>query len=85
MPKNEIFEAGEKSAESKKANTIPKPETKSQDLGRIIFPSENRAAVQKIIETASPITKSNIFEVSIGIFVKGRKKTGNKTMTAKSE
>jgi len=85
MPKNETFEAGEKSAERRKAKTMPKPETKSQDLGKIIFPSEKRAAVQKIIETASPATKSNPFEVSIGILVKGRKKTGNKTMTAKSD
>ncbi len=62
-------------ADTKKAKTIPKPETKIHDFGKMILPSENLAAAQKIIETAKPITRRSPFEVSIGIFVKGKKKT----------
>lgn len=83
MPKKETFNAGEKIAERRKTNTMPKPEVKSQDLGKIILPSENRAAIQKIIEIVSPTTKRKPFETSTGILVKGRKKIGNNTMTAK--
>jgi len=85
IPKNETFKTEEKSADKRKDNTIPKPETKSQDFGITTFPSEKRAAVQKIIEIAKPIIKSNPFEVSIGIFTKGKKKIGNKTITVKSD
>jgi hypothetical protein len=64
---------------------MPKPETRIHDFGKIIFPSANRAAVQKIMETAKPTTKSNPLEISIGILVNGKKKTGNNTITAKSD
>ena len=40
---------------------------------------------QKIIQTASPTTKSNPFKVSIGILVKGKKKNGNNTTTKNKE
>jgi hypothetical protein len=85
MPKRETLGTGEKRAERRKVKTIPKPATKSQDFGKIIFPLENRAMAQNIIETANPATRSNPLEVSTGIFVKGRKKIGNKTITAKSD
>ena len=82
VPKKETFKAGESNAESKNTKTTPKPESKILDRGRVIFPSERRAAVQKTIDTASPATKRNPFEVSIGSFVKGKKKIGNRAMTA---
>ena len=77
--------AEENRAESKTVRTIPKPDTRSQDFGKEIFPSEKRAAVQKIIEIDKPIIKKSPLEVSAGIFVKGKKKIGNKTITTKSD
>ena len=64
---------------------MPKPDTKSQDLGKIICPSENLAIAQKIIQSARPITKSKPLEVSSGMLVKGRQKSGNSTTTKKSD
>ena len=85
MPKKEIFKTGENKADKKNDMTMPKPATKSQDFGNFIFPSEKRAAVQKIIDTDKPITNNKLLEISTGILVKGKKKTGNKTMTTKSD
>jgi hypothetical protein len=64
---------------------MTKPDTKSRDLGKIILPSENLAMAQKITDKASPKTKSNPLEVSIGIFVKGKQKSGNKTTTKNND
>ena len=85
MPKKDTFKVAENKADKRKTKTIPSPETKSQDLGKTILPSENRATAQEIIEIAKPITKSNPLEVSMGIFVKGRKKTGNSAITANKD
>ena len=63
---------------------MPNPDTNSQDFGKIILPSINLAITQKTTQATSPNTKSNPLEVSIGILVKGKKKTGNNTMTKKS-
>jgi len=83
MPKKDVFWEEEKKAEIKNERSTPKPENKNKDFGIIILPSKSLAAIQKIIEIAKPRTKSNPFEVSIGICVKGKKKIGNKTITAK--
>ena len=85
MPKRETLEAEENNADKRKTTTIPKPETKSQDFGKEILPSENRAIAQKIIEIDKPIIKRSPLEVSAGIFVKGKKKIGNKTINTKSD
>lgn len=85
IPKRDTCKDEENKAEMRNANRTPRPESKSQDLGKLILPSENRAAIQKIIEMTKPITKRRPLEVSIGIWVKGRKKTGNNTITAKSD
>ena len=85
VPKKDIPDASEKRAERKNAKMIPAPPTKIIDLGKLILPSEKRAMAQKIIQTASPTTKSNPFKVSIGILVKGKKKNGNNTTTKNKE
>jgi len=64
---------------------MARPDTKSHDLGKIIFPSENLAIAQKIIDKVSPETKSNPLEVSIGILVKGKQKSGNNATTKNNE
>ena len=64
---------------------MPKPDIKSHDLGKIIFPSENLAMAQKITDKASPKIKSSPLEVSIGILVKGRQKSGNNTTTKNND
>jgi hypothetical protein len=84
IPNKEILKAGENIVEARKARTIPKPETMSQDFGKTIFPSDKRAAAQKTIETTKPTTRSSPLEVSTGIFVKGKKNNGNNTTTRKS-
>ena len=81
----ETWEAFEKKAERKNIKTTPPPPNKHTDLGKLILPSKNRAIAQKIMQRVSPITKSNPLEISIGIFVKGKKKTGNNTTTKKSD
>ena len=85
MPKRDICEAEEKKVEIRNTKRTPKPESKSQDFGILIFPSENRAAIQKMIEITRPTTKSRPLDVSIGIWVKGKKKIGNNTITKKSD
>ena len=85
VPKKDTCEALEKKAERKNTRTIPTPASMHRDLGKIIFPSKNRANPQKIIVDKSPKTKSSPLEISTGIVVKGRKKMGNSTMTKKSE
>ena len=81
MPNKDRLKEEENKAETKNARETPKAENKSQDFGILIFPSENLAAIQKIMEIAKPITKSNPFDVSTGISVKGKKKIGNNTIT----
>jgi len=85
VPKKDTPEALEKRAESKNAKTTPPPPNKERDLGKLILPSKNRAKPQQMIQTASPTTKSRPLEVSIGMLVKGKKKSGNNTMTKKSD
>jgi hypothetical protein len=75
----------EKTDESRKARTTPNPETKSQDLGKIISPSENLAMAQKITQANNPTTRSNPLEVSTGILVKGKQKTGKSTTTKNND
>lgn len=60
---------------------MPNPDSKSQDFGKIILPSENLAIAQKTTQAASPKTKRNPLAVSMGILVKGKKKKGNRTIT----
>ena len=60
---------------------MPNPDTTNHDLGKIIFPSENLAIAQNITDATSPKINNNPFEVSIGILVKGKQKSGNKTIT----
>jgi hypothetical protein len=79
--KKDTFRTEENRADKRNIKTIEKPDNKSQDFGKMILPSENRAAAQKTIETASPTTKRSPLETSTGIFVKGKKKTGNNTIT----
>ncbi|OGI62989.1 hypothetical protein A2818_01530 [Candidatus Nomurabacteria bacterium RIFCSPHIGHO2_01_FULL_40_12] len=55
------------------------------DLGKIIFPSKNRATAWEITQTTSPTTKSSPLEVSTEILVKGKKKNGNNIMVKKSD
>ena len=85
VPKKDTLRVAENKADKRNTKTIPRPDTKNQDLGKTILPSENLAAAQKIIETAKPITKSKPFEVSIGIFEKGKKKIGNNTTTTNKD
>jgi len=85
VPNKDTCGFPEKRAESKKAKHTPNPETNNQDLEKIIRPSKNRAIAQKMIQTASPTTKSKPLEISIEILVKGKKKSGNNTITKKSD
>ena len=85
LPNKDTALLPEKRAESKKMKTIPSPERRSADLGKIILPSINLDIAQKIIERVSPTTKSNPFPTAIEMVVKGRQKTGNKTITKNSE
>ncbi len=81
IPKKEIAEEDDKIEKSSTASTIPAPPSKILDFGINTLPSENLAAAQKIIEIDNPITKSKLLEVSTGILVNGKKKTGNNTIT----
>lgn len=85
VPKNETPLAEEKNAERKNTTTMAKPEDKTQDRGTVIFPSENLAMVQKIIEITKPTTRRNPLDVSTEILVNGKKKTGNNTITKNKE
>lgn len=85
VPKKDVWGAEENEAESKNTKTTASPERITGDRGRLIFPSENLATAQKITETAKPPTKSSPLEVSTGILVKGKKKTGNKITTTDKE
>jgi hypothetical protein len=60
-------------------------DTNNRDLGNVIVPSENLAIAQKITHSASPKTKSKPLEVSTGIFVKGKTKRGNNTITKNND
>ena len=66
VPNKDTWELPEKREERRKTRTMPSPEARRADLGKIIFPSENRAMAQKITESASPATKSSPLEVSTG-------------------
>lgn len=79
------MDAEEKIEESRTIKVIIKAENKTDDRGILTFPSENLATDQKIIDMARPTTKRKPLEVSTGIFVKGKKKTGNNTTTKNNE
>jgi hypothetical protein len=85
VPKSDTFEDTENIVDSKTAKTTPPPENKHHDLGIVICPSENLAMAQNITAKRSPETSSKPLEVSTGIFVKGKKKTGSNVMTKKSD
>jgi hypothetical protein len=53
------------------------------DFGTHTSPSENLAIAQDIIDTVSPDTRRILFEISTGIFTKGIKNTGKKTIVTK--
>ena len=81
IPKKDGEDGEDKIEESRNASTCPKPPHKIYDFGISTLPSENLAAAQNITETAKPITKSKLLEVSTGILVNGKKKTGSNTIT----
>jgi hypothetical protein len=83
VPKNETCELVEKRVDKRTAKTTPAPAYKSADLGKLILPSKNLAKPQKMIATVRPTTRSRPLEVSIGILVKGKKKSGNNIMIKK--
>ncbi|MEO5635456.1 MAG: hypothetical protein ABIS26_00925 [Candidatus Paceibacterota bacterium] len=85
VPKKETSEAFEKIADASSTKIIPMLASSVVDLEKIILPSKNRAKPQNTIEETSPRTKSRPFEVSTGIFVKGKKNSGNNVMTKKSD
>src|SRR3989344_542944 len=85
VPNRDTCGLGEKTDERRKAKTIPSPEAKSQDLGKIISPSENLAIAQKITQKTSPATNNKPFPVSTGILVKGKQKTGKSTTTKNND
>jgi hypothetical protein len=85
MPNKDISEPEEKKAERKTDTTMNTPESRSQLRGIDILPSENLAMAQKIIEIANPATRSNPLEVSTGILVNGKQKTGKRTITKKRD
>ncbi|OGI59536.1 hypothetical protein A2814_03335 [Candidatus Nomurabacteria bacterium RIFCSPHIGHO2_01_FULL_38_19] len=85
IPNKDALDAPEKMAERKETRTMPAPASRHIDLGKLILPSDNRAIIQKIIDTISPIIKNRPFPVSIEILVKGKKKIGNNTTTKKSD
>jgi len=81
VPKKDTFIVEENKEDKRKAKRIPRPAIKNQDFGKIIFPSINLAIIQKIKEIDKPTIKSNPFDISTGIFVNGKKKSGNNTIT----
>jgi hypothetical protein len=82
VPNKDISGFGDNTAERKKTKTMPKPDKSKGDFGKEIFPSKNLAIAQKTKHKVSPTTKSSPLEVSIGMFVKGKQKRGNKTTTS---
>lgn len=78
VPKNETLFAFENKDAPKNATTMPRPANNTGDFGKIILPSENLAAAQKIIEITRPKTKRSPLEVSAGTEVKGKKKIGKR-------
>jgi hypothetical protein len=50
-----------------------------------MLPSENLAMAQKITDIARPTTKSIPLEISIGILVKGKQKSGDRTITKNND
>jgi hypothetical protein len=85
VPNKDTSEFEEKRVERRQAKTTPNPDTNNQDLGKIIFPSINLAITQKTTQAVSPKTKSRPLEVSTGILVKGKQKTGNNTITKNND
>jgi N-acyl-D-aspartate/D-glutamate deacylase len=85
VPNRDTWGFGEKRAENKTTRTTAKPEVTSQDLGKIIFPSENLEIAQKTIQAVSPKTRSRPLEISTGMFVKGKQNKGNNTTTKNND
>jgi hypothetical protein len=85
VPNKETCGLLENKDESRNTKTIANPDKINLDLGKTTLPSINLAIVQKIIQATRPTTNNRPLEVSTGMLLKGRKKSGNKTITADSE
>lgn len=85
VPNKEKPIAFEKILDKNVTKSTISADQKIHDLWIIIFLSKNLAIAQKIIETESPETKINPFEISTGIFVKGKKKNGREIIVIKSD
>ena len=83
VPKKETWENLDKKVEKKNTKTIKRPLKSVADLGKTIFPSKNLAIAQKTTAKLNPPTKNKPLEISIGIFVPGKKKSGNPIITKK--
>ncbi len=85
MPKKDIAEEEEKKAESNVANTTPTADKITAERGILTLPSENLATAQKITAIDRPTTRRRPLEVSSGMSVKGKKKSGNSTIVRNKE
>ena len=85
IPNIDIFGEEESREDANETRIIAIPERNNFDLGKTILPSKNRATVQDMTETANPTTTISHFDVSIGILVNGKKKTGNNTTTTNND
>jgi hypothetical protein len=85
VPNKDTCELLLKRTDNKTARTIPNPDTKSQDFGKIILPSRNLEIAQNISANATPMTNNNPFDVSTGMLVNGKQKIGNKTTTKNND
>src|SRR3989344_8625610 len=77
-PKRDTGGLAESKAEAKDTSITTSPDNRSQDLGIRILPSTNLPIAHSTAQIASPRTKTRPLEISIGISVKGRQKTGNR-------
>ncbi|MEK7081319.1 MAG: hypothetical protein AAB902_02945 [Patescibacteria group bacterium] len=85
VPNKDTWGFLEKRDERRKTKAMPNPDINNQDLGKTILPSENLAIAQKTTQAASPKTKSSPLEISTGILVKGKEKSGNNTTTKNND
>lgn len=85
IPNIEISAPPDNKDETKKTSVTTAPESSTQDFGITISPSENRAAAHAITVIAKPTTSKRFFAFSIGMPVKGRKKSGKITITLNSD
>ena len=81
VPNQETGELPVASVDNNISNTMPAPANTMEDFGKTILPSENLAKAQNMIDTARPMTNRTPLLASTGIFVNGKKKSGNNTTT----